>query len=365
MARLFGTEYTKADLLTRVGDISQIGGVRLKTLGDGVERGVRAADFRTGAGLDFTVLVDRGLDISTASYKGQPLAWRSSTGDVSPAYYEEPGLGWLRSFYGGLVVTCGLTYAGAPGEDEGKAFGLHGRVSNLPASNVYADGTWEGDSYVMWVQGKIRETTVFGENVELHRRITAKLGEAKIWIHDRVTNLGHQDTEHMILYHINAGFPVIDEGSKLVAPVTGHKPRDADAEIEKELYASFCAPTPGFRERVYYLDMQEDADGIVSAALVNPSFNEGQGFGFYVRYPKRELPKFSEWKMMDEGTYVVGMEPANCWVEGRAKERERGTLQFLKPGETREYHLEIGVLPSREEIQEFEKSVQAVVGRAT
>jgi len=362
--KLYGSEYTKDELLRRVGDISQIGGVRLHTLSDGVERGVRAADFRTGSGLNFTVLIDRGLDISTAEYCGQSLVWRSPTGDVSPAYYEEPGLGWLRSFYGGLVVTCGLTYAGPPNVDQGKALGFHGRASNLPGSNVYAGGAWQGDEYLMWVEGKVRETAVFGENVELARRITAKLGEPKLWIHDKVTNLGYQETEHMILYHINAGFPVIDEGSRLLAPVLNCKPRDADAEVEKEKYASFRAPTDGFRERVYYLDMAEGADGSVGAAIVNPRFGDGRGFGFYVRYSKRELPKFSEWKMNAPGTYVVGMEPANCWVEGRAKERERGTLQLLKPEETREYHLEIGVLTSAAEIEAFERQVKTVLARA-
>ncbi len=357
MPKLYAQSYTKEQILQRVGDISQIGGVRLQTRADGVERGVRTADFRTGTGLDFSVLIDRGLDISTAEYCGQALAWRSATADRSPAYFEEPGLGWLRSFYGGLVVTCGLTYAGAPTTDQGKPLGLHGRVSNTPATNVYADGEWQGDDYVMWVQGKVREAIVFGENIEMTRRITAKLGESRIWIHDKVTNMGHKDTEHMILYHINIGFPVIDEGGRLIGPIKGYQPRDDDAMIEKEKYADFPAPTVGFRERVYYLDMVADKNGDVSAALVNPNFRGGQGFGVYIKYPKKELPEFTEWKMNDAGTYVVGMEPANCRVEGRDKERARGALQFLKPGETREYHLEIGLLNSPEDVKAFEAQV--------
>ena len=364
MVKLFGTEYSEKELLKRVGDVYQVGGVRLVELDDGVERGVRAAEFRTGSGLDFTVLVDRGMDISTATFNDQSLAWRSSTGDVSPAYFEEPGLRWLRSFYGGLVVTCGLTYAGAPNMDQGKELGLHGRVSNTPASNVYADGVWRDGEYWMWVQGKVRETSVFGENIELFRCISAKLGEPKIYIYDQVTNLGHQETEHMILYHINAGFPVVDAGTRLVAPVLDYRPRDKDAEVEKELYASFTGPIRDFRERVYYLDMAEDEEGKVNAALINPDFNNGQGFGFYIKYPKAELPKFSEWKMTGEGTYVVGMEPANCWVEGRAKERERGTLQYLKPGECREYHLEIGALSSQDEIKRFSAEVKTALSRS-
>jgi len=341
-----------------VGDISQIGGVTAHTLSDGVSRGVRAYDFRTGSGFDFTVLADRGLDISTATFNGQPLNWRSQVGDVSPAYYEEPGLKWLKSFYGGLVVTCGLTYAGAPCTDEGKELGLHGRVSNIPASNTYCDGMWEDDEYVMWVEGKVREATVFGENLELSRVITAKLGEPRLWIVDEVTNLGHQETPHMILYHCNIGFPVVDGGSRLIAPVKDYRPRDAASEPGKEQYAEFDAPIPNFQEKVYYLDMAEDEEGMVTAAIVNKDFNDGQGFGVYVKYIKDQLPKFIEWKNTGQGTYVVGMEPANCWVEGRDKERERGTLQYLKPGESREYHMEIGVLSSQDEIAELEESVK-------
>ena len=47
---------------------------------------------------------------------------------------------------------------------------------------------------------------------------------------------------------------------------------------------------------------------------------------------------------MGEGTYVVGMEPGNALVLGRDVERESGRLQFLEPGERREYDLEIGVV---------------------
>lgn len=362
MAKLFGREYSKSELLSKVGDISQLGGVKLQTFADGKAKGVRAADFRTGSGLDFTVVIDRALDITKAEYKGQPLAWRSSTGEVSPTYYEPNGIEWLRSFEGGLVTTAGLVNAGAADTFEGRSYSLHGRISNLPASNVYADGEWDGDSYIMWIQGKVRQTSVFFENIEMTRRITAKLGESKIWIHDKVTNLSASETPHMMLYHCNIGFPVVDEGSRLIAPVASMKPRDADAEVNADQYASIPGPIAGFKEQCYYLDIATDKDGMACAAVVNPNFNNGQGFGVYMRFPKNELPKFTEWKNPLDGMYVVGLEPANCWVEGISKEKERGTLQYLKPGETREYHLEIGVLSSQDEIRAFETEVKAIKG---
>jgi len=114
VARLYGREWTREELLSRTGDMSQLGGVRLVTLADGPERGVQAADVRTRDGLCFTVLLDRGMDIDQAEYRGLPLAWVSPTGPVAPSFYEARGTGWLRTFHGGLLTTCGLTQAGVP-----------------------------------------------------------------------------------------------------------------------------------------------------------------------------------------------------------------------------------------------------------
>jgi hypothetical protein len=99
-------------------------------------------------------------------------------------------------------------------------------------------------------------------------------------------------------------------------------------------------------------------DGTVYAALVNKQM----GFGFYVKYNQNELPIFTEWKMNNQGTYVVGMEPANCHVQGRANERERGTLKFLEPGEKHEVHLEIGALTSNDEIADLERVIDKAKG---
>lgn len=365
MPDLFGRSYTREELLERVGDISQIGGARQIRLAGGPHEGVEAVEFRTGSGFYFLAVPGRGLDITIAEHNGRSIAWRSAAGEVTPALYEEPGVGWLRSFPGGLVTTCGLTYAGAACVDEGKPLGLHGRFSNTPASNVWVDGEWDGDDYHMWTAGKVRESALFAENVLLKRRVSAVLGRSKLWIDDVVVNEGAATTPHMILYHINGGFPAVDAGSVLVSPTRQALPRDADAEVGKELYYVSEPPTRGFRERCYYHDMAADSEGFVSAGLINKNMPDGGQFGFYVRYRQAELPRFTQWKMNGVREYVVGMEPANCWVEGRDKERERGTLQFLEPGESREYHLEIGVLTSADEVARFEEQVRSALANAS
>lgn len=351
---LYGKKYSKKELLLRVGDISQIGGVKKVILADGNEEGVSAIEFKTGAGFNFTVLPGRGMDISTADYNGKSLCWRSCTGDVHSAYFEPKKLGWLRGFYGGLLTTCGLTHVGFPYSEEGKEFGLHGRVSYIPAKNVHYDGKWEADEYIMWASGKVKEASVFGENIMLTRTISAKLGESKIYINDIVENLGFEKVSHMIYYHINGGFPAVDKDSILVSSTVKAEPRDDEARKGANDYYKFQKPTHGFKEKCYFHDMKADKNGFVFAGLINKSFNNGEGFGFYIKYLKRQLPNFVEWKMNGEGMYVVGIEPGNCFMN-RAKLIEKGKLPFLAPGEKREYKIEIGVLVNLKEIKEFEK----------
>ena len=358
MGTLYGREMTREQILQRVGDLSQVAGVSRAVLADGREAGVEAVRFRTGTGFDFTVLAGRGMDVSNAEFCGKALGWKSQTGDTHAAYFEPDGLGWLRGFYGGLVATCGLTYAGAPGEDEGQELGLHGRVSYTPAESLYVDGEWQGDDYVMWAQGKLREACVFGPHLVQPRRITAKLGESRFRLQDRVENCGWDTQPHMILYHINGGWPALDDGTELLAPANSWQARDADGEVGKNQAKQMQAPTPGFAERVYFYDLKTDADGCTQTALVNRQCDGG--FGFYVRWKKDRLPCYTQWKMNGAGTYVCGMEPGNCLPLGRAAEREAGRLQFLEPGEVREYELEIGVLDGSEAIAEFEAEVGAM-----
>ncbi len=350
MPQLYGKTYSIADLRRRVGDMSQLAGIRSARLNDGNEAGVKVLEFHTGSGLRFTVLPDRGMDIAAAEWRGIPLAWHSSTGVTHPAFYEEKGLGWLRTFYGGLLVTCGFMNVALPNDDEGEHFGLHGRASNLPAKNVCYDAAWQGDEYVLSAKGKVRESRVFGENVLLTRTISTKLGCNTIWIEDVFENQAFEPSPFMILYHLNAGFPVLDEESELLIN-SEIIPRDEAAAQGLEVARRGATPTPGFKEQVHQHQVTPGQDGWATAVLANRRFNNGQGLGLCVRYQPVELPYFWQWRMVGEGTYVMGLEPANCHLMGRGEERRQGRLPILAAGETRSHHLEIKVLTSQQEIE--------------
>ena len=188
MTDLYGSEWSRQELSRRVGRLEQVAGVRLVTLGDGVERGVRVLEFRTGTGFEFDVVVDRAFDIGRCEHSGRALAWTSSTGFSGPWYYEPEGLGFFRNFGGGLLTTCGLDHALFMAEDtaeqyhyppkQTESFGLHGRVSNRPARLAGYGERWDGNECVLYAEGEVMQAAVFGEQLLLHRTVETRVGES-------------------------------------------------------------------------------------------------------------------------------------------------------------------------------------------
>ena len=95
MVKLFGEELSRREVATRSGALSQFAGVRLMELGDGVERGIRLLEFRTGTGLCFTVLIDPALDIADCEFKGHAIGWHSPIDFRHRGLHEYEGEGGL------------------------------------------------------------------------------------------------------------------------------------------------------------------------------------------------------------------------------------------------------------------------------
>jgi hypothetical protein len=356
-----GRSYSQRDLRARVGSIAQLGGTRHYTLCEGRAAGVHAVDSDTGSGFRYTVLPDRGLDISLASYKGANLVHLTANGEVHPAYYEPQGLGWLRTFGAGLLTTCGLTNLGPPCNHDGAELGLHGRYANSPASRVSDLSGWEGDEYVLKLRGVVEETVLFGDKIRFIRTISSPIGSKSLHIHDVAENFGFQVSPFAILYHINAGFPLLDEMSKLVLSARATTAYEEWANID-DLHR-FSPPTAGCREENFHHTMASDEGGWAYCAMVNPAL--GDGLGLWVQFKADTLPFMNEWKMMGQGDYVVGMEPCNVPCQSRAALAESGMLATLAPGETREMDLTIGVLEGSAEIAAFTGHVEEICRRTS
>jgi hypothetical protein len=363
MPFLYGKHYTRSELMRRIGHLSQVGGVKLIADEDGASRGVRSLEFRTGTGFQFKVAVDRGMDVGYCEYKGHSLAWIPATMLPAPWYFEDQsGFGWLRTALGGLNTSAGMVHIGNPESADvshynfparsQETYGVHDRMAMIPAQLLHYGEHWDGDDCILEAEGRVTQAQAYGENLVLTRRYTAYLGESRFFMRDEIVNEGWLPTEHMLLYHMNIGFPVVDEGSELIAPVT--KPPaipDGLPVGDPSEYTRFVAPQKDWLLQGFELEMAAEADGSVPVGIVNRD-----NFGVYVIYNQRQFPQYLEWRMMGEGQYAVGIEPCTNTF-GRKIARDLGQLITLQPGDKRVYEIEVGVLDGVEPVAAFRERV--------
>lgn len=314
------------------GNTLQIRGVEEYRLTEGKAAGMRMLQVRNGLGLEVTVSPERCADIARVIYKGDNLGYFSPTGHVAPAYYDGVGDGMLRSFTGGFLTTCGLTNVGVPCEDAGEALPLHGRISNQPAEHCW--WTEEADEFV--IHAKMRQGAMFQEKLELHRRIRIGKKKNQIKIEDCIRNCGEQETPCMILYHMNMGYPLLTEHAKLTIPSVRVEGRNELAKEYLESWDQIIEPGSMKEEVCYYHSFEKDG----FARIYNPDLKKG----VEIRFDAESLNCFVEWKMMGKYDYVLGLEPGNCYPNGRKAERERGALVTLPEGGEKHYAVEIQIV---------------------
>ncbi len=330
---------TSAAPRPELGDVGQLAGGRCIRLADGSEDGVRAIDVRVAGGIHALVIADRGLDIGPAWYGGYPLAWQSPTGIVHPSYFRDDV--WLRSFHGGLLFTAGLQNVGKAVKDGDVEHGMHGRLSNLPARNVSVDTVEDDRGLAVIVRGDVREATVYGVDLVLRRTIRFFVGEPMIELEDEVENRGFARAPVFLLYHVNFGYPVVSATSRLFGPPADVVGWDETSHAAESEHASFERPTRGFPVQVFEHRIAASGADRVRIGIANPAFEPSAGIGAAVEYDRRRLPRLWQWRMLGEGMYVTGIEPANCGMSGRVAEREAGVVDELDPGERRTFGLTV------------------------
>jgi len=218
---------------------------------------------------------------------------------------------------------------------------------------------WEGDEYLLEISGEVEECVLFGDNIRLKRKISTALGKKYFTLRDRVENFGFRTSPFTILYHINIGFPLLDESAELILTSTRAEPYDQVAEAGMKEMKKFSLPVPGYREQNFLHTMASDQGGFALAAMINRNLQGGMGL--YIKFKTDTLPFLSEWKMMGEKDYVVGIEPCNTKIENRAELRKHKRLPQLRPGEIKEMGIEFGVLEGKEEIDRFSREVDEVL----
>lgn len=261
--------------------------------------------------LSFTVLESRAMDLFDFRYRGENLAFLSKNGLCG---FEG---GFDSVFPGGMLYTCGLDTVG------GRALPVHGKLHNIPAEveRVFCDGER------VILEGRVRQSELFGEHLVLRRTIRTEYGSGRVTIENKVVNEGAKEAEYCLLFHMNLGYPFLDEGTFIEAPVCSTQPRTAWAEKNRERCLVMGAPTEG-EEQVFFHTVREG-----DIRVVNPQ----KGLAVHFAYDGSMLPHFIEWKSMVAGTYALGIEPSTTTLDSDFCKRK------IDAGERHRYVLSISV----------------------
>lgn len=309
-----------------IGHTDQLFSLR-KVIGtQGRANGMRMIEADNGAGLQFTILPDRCLDLYQVKFMGRNLNYIAPVGMSAPSHFDEDR--FLKNFFAGFLSTCGLSNIGLPSEDEGETFEQHGTVGNIPAEEVSARVEFENGTPVLKISGLVRQASLYSTKLLLRREYTCVYGSNELRFTDTIVNEDYKAVPYMLLYHMNMGFPLLSEHAKLLLPSRKQTPRTAHAATALERWSEVLPPQETFEEMCYYHEMEKDADGKVTYGVENPEI----GTRLEITYDGNLLDHFVQWKMYGRGEYVTGLEPANASIEGRHAAREDGSLKFLPAG---------------------------------
>ena len=276
----------------RISNFQQVASIRRYTLSEGREKGLDVLDCDNGK-IRFLLNVSKACDIMQLYHEGQNISFISKNGFTKR---ETP---FLRRFEGGMLYTCGLDSVG--GRD---GFELHGTLHNIPAEIIRAECNENG----ITVEAIIRDTALFGKNLVLKRKIFTAIGGDSVTLEDTLVNEGYKTEEYCLLYHINVGYPMLDDGAKVIADVESYTPRTAWAKQNEATIYAMNDAVPNQEEACYFLKLSKPEIALV---------NEKIGKKFTVSYSGDTLPCFVEWKSMASGDYALGLEPCTTELDER------------------------------------------------
>lgn len=331
----------RCELLRKMGSLQQVAYIRPLTYAEGRSTGLRTYEVKND-GLYFKVLADKCLDIGELSYRGVNFSFLSKPGLQGRNHYDTNGQEALRSIMGGMFFTAGLENICAPY----KNYPMHGRIRTTPAEHLCSHAAWEGGDYVMRVSGEMREAELFGENLVLRRQIETRLGQKSLTVADEIENQCFCAQPLMILYHINIGYPLLDEGTELLVPTGSVIARDKDSAGHEDRWNVMDAPKDNEPEYVFIHDMIWDRNGCGTVCVINSKL----ALGLKITFSGDHLPYFMEWKSIASGDYVLGLEPANASVYGRAFHEKENSLHHLAPFAMEKNKLTFTVLEGKEEL---------------
>ena len=296
----------------RISNFRQVASISRYTISEGEGKGLDVIDCNNGK-LRFLLNVNKALDIMQLYHEGQNVSFVSKNG------FTNREIPFSNRFEGGMLYTCGLDSVGGR-----EGYEIHGTLHNTPAEIVRAVCDENG----IEVEAIIRSTALFGRNLVLKRRIISDVESDTVKLEDTLINQAFRDEEYCLLYHINIGYPMLDEGAKIVLDAEKCYPRTPWSKDNIAASYDIGAPVPNEEETCYFLTLRKP-----NVSLVNNKL----GKKLTVSYSSDTLPHFIEWKSMASGDYALGFEPCTTELDDGFK------YKTIKPDERVVFRVSISV----------------------
>lgn len=292
----------------KISNTKQLSSLMRYTVSDGKEKGLEVIDCTNGK-IRVLLNVSKALDIMQLYYEGENVSFLSKN-----AFTPQNGA-FSGRFEGGMLYTCGLDCLGVI-----EGYEVHGTFHNHPADVYRAECV--GNAIV--VEAEISDTALFGKNLVMKRKITVE--DSSVSVSDTLENRGFRDEDYCLLYHVNVGYPMLDEGGKIVADVSECIPRTKYADDKKTESFLITEPLPCQEETCYYLKLNEKRVEYL---------NERAGKKLTLDFAGEKLNSCVLWKSMASGDYALGIEPCTTELDDRFR------YSVIGSGKSEDYSIKI------------------------
>ncbi|WP_205953664.1 aldose 1-epimerase family protein [Pantoea stewartii] len=336
--------------------------IELKVLHGGKQEGSKLLVIRSQDGLTITLIPTRGMNLLRVEGFGTRLGWDSPVKEVvNPAFINlesRNGLGWLEGF-NEMMVRCGYEWTGHPVNDKGRIYTLHGKAGNTPVSQLEVEVA-DAAPHEIRIRGLIKESTFKKADLQTWTELRYVPGSNQFSLHDVLTNHSDYPHDYEIIYHSNFSTPILEEGARFIAPMSGISPFNDYAKAGLKNWQTYQGPTKDFDEMVFNIKPLSDKNHQTVAAVVNKAGNKGAS----IQFDTQQLPLLTLWKNTDtlKQGYVTGIEPGTNYAYPVTIEREQKRVKQLAPGASATFDLTYTLLHNSDQVNAVEKRIKAIQG---
>ena len=296
----------------KVNNFMQVASVTRYTVNSGKGVGLKVIDCNNGK-IRFLLNESKALDVMQLYHEGVNVSFLSKNA------FTLREINFDNRFEGGMLYTCGFDSVGGR-----SGYETHGSFHNTTAEVTRAECNENG----IIIEADIRNSALFGKNLLIKRRVYSEINSSSVRVSDTLINEAYRPEDYCVLYHVNFGYPMLDEGAEIVGDIESISPRTPWAEENIATAKLIEKPLPNKEETCYYLQMNEP-----EIALINNKLNKKAT----LKYSGDTLPCFIEWKSMASGDYALGLEPTTTLLDDNFE------YDTIDAGEKIDFFIEISV----------------------